>query len=230
MLRQLHQGTVGQQQRENCLLYSSLQSPSHLESISSVSSGSINFFSSSFPLLSFVPLLLIFGAQLICLSFLSTRSFHQRSLQLHFIITLLLPPPLTKNKNKTKTNGHFTPRDTSFYLPPPSFDRAQTESWLASDRVLPVHFGLLSLVLFIRGASFVCPALAFELRVLDLAFLVSRPPALHNQYTAGTVRTERGLSLPGRITVFQCNSIPGYFSTGTRYQANSDSSHRGRSH
>lgn len=48
---------------------------------------------------------------------------------------------------------------------------------MASDRVLPVHFGLLSLVLFIRGASFVCPALAFELRVLDLAFLVSRPPA-----------------------------------------------------
>jgi hypothetical protein len=64
---------------------------------------------------------------------------------------------------------------------------------LASDRVLPVHFRLLSLVLFIRGASFVCPALAFELRVLDLAFLVPRPPAtplaLHNQYTA-TVRTE----------------------------------------
>lgn len=101
---------------------------------------------------------------------------------------------------------------------------------MASDRVLPVHFGLLSLVLFIRGASFVCPALAFELRVLDLAFLVSRPPALHNQYTADTVRTERGLSLPGRITVFQCNSIPGYFSTGTRDQANSNSSHRGRSH
>jgi hypothetical protein len=57
---------------------------------------------------------------------------------------------------------------------------------LASDRVLPVHFRLLSLVLSIRGASFVCPALAFELRVLYLTFLVPRPPAtpLHNQYTA----------------------------------------------
>ena len=112
--RQLHQGTIllasNNARIAYCTRVSSLQSPfsSHLESISSVSSGSINFFSSSFPLFSFVPLLLIFGAQLICLSFLSTRSFHQRSLQLHFIITLLLPPPPpTKNK---KTNGHFTPR------------------------------------------------------------------------------------------------------------------------
>lgn len=163
---------VDQQQGEDLLTSGNFN---FSKSISSVSSGSINFFK----FLSCISLFCLVQpdcVQLTCPSFLSIRSLivsilNIPSLQPHFILILYANTiwPYLKTNN-TQKNKSLYARISALLLPrPPLSPSSRLNGTPARSSLLgSVSFRLARLLLSLgfpkRGASFVRPALAFELR------------------------------------------------------------------